>query len=508
MTLADFSFVTFVSFAIALIALVFLMRGAKPPSKFAAPTDAEFSMLFHNKYLEHASPTALAALSSDVDLIAWSDMYDQISHRFRGLPADPDTLPEGRFFFAADVHGDESELVVEKWGDNIELHLHQDPAQTGGDAAKVRLQKAELQTLSRSSNTAPYPMWQMDTAGRLLWNNAAYAMLAQNTGHDPQKPLFSEICDLTGSTAPKRASISTKDGDKTLWFDVSQTVIDGVIVAHAIDIEAVISTEVAQRNFVQTLAKTFAQLSTGLAIFDRNGRLALFNPALIDLTQLPAEFLSSRPDLLSFFDRLREKRMMPEPKNYLSWRQEISNVIAAASDGRYQETWTLETGQTYRVSGRPHPDGAVAFLIEDISAEILVTRNFRAELDLGQSLLDALPDALVMFSASGTLTLHNQAFSEMWGVDPDSSIVEFTILDAIHIWESASQNTSLWHEISRFVFGSGDRKPWSQIFKTRQGQEYRCSVFPTSGNATAVRFSLQNTGTRQMEAAPVYIDAE
>ncbi len=134
-------------------------------------------------------------------------------------------------------------------------------------------------------------------------------------------------------------------------------------MCHAIDINAVISAEIAQRNFVQTLAKTFAQLSTGLAIFDRNSQLALFNPALVDLSALPIEFLSARPDLLSFFDRLCDSRVMPEPKNYNSWRQEIADVIAAATDGSYQETWSLDTGQTYRVSGRPHPDGAIAFLI-------------------------------------------------------------------------------------------------------------------------------------------------
>jgi hypothetical protein len=87
----------------------------------------------------------------------------------------------------------------------------------------------------------------------------------------------------------------------------------------------------------------------------------LFNPALIDLTALPADFLSARPNLLSFFDRLRDHRMMPEPKNYGSWRHQMADLVAAAADGRYQETWSLPSGAVYSVSGQPHPDGAVAF---------------------------------------------------------------------------------------------------------------------------------------------------
>ena len=60
-------------------------------------------------------------------------------------------------------------------------------------------------------------------------------------------------------------------------------------------------------------------------------------------------------------------------------------MIAAATDGRYQETWSLENGQTYSIRGRPHPDGATAFLIEDITAEVTLTRNFRAELEQSQN---------------------------------------------------------------------------------------------------------------------------
>ena len=132
--------------------------------------------------------------------------------------------------------------------------------------------------------------------------------------------------------------------------------------------------------------------------------------------------------MLSFFDQLRENRRMPEPKNYLNWRQEIADVIAAATDGRYQETWSLETGQTYSVKGRPHPDGATAFLIEDISAEVTLTRNFRAELELGQSLLDTLDDGLAVFSASGILTFSNAAYRNLWQQKPEAAFADVTAL--------------------------------------------------------------------------------
>jgi PAS domain-containing protein len=205
--------------------------------------------------------------------------------------------------------------------------------------------------------------------------------------------------------------------------------------------------------------KTFAQLSIGLAIFDRSGQLALFNPAIVDLTDLPAEVLSARPDLLSFFDRLRDNRVMPEPKDYRTWRQDILDVIAAATNGCYQETWSLDTGHTYRVIGRPHPDGAVAFLIEDITAEVAMTRNFRAELELVQSLMDTFEDALAVFSSSGVLTFCNAAYGQLWKIDPESTLIDATIVDSIKVWQSQCRPDPAWGDMRDFVMKLGERAP-------------------------------------------------
>jgi PAS domain-containing protein len=182
---------------------------------------------------------------------------------------------------------------------------------------KIRSLEAEVMVTSLAGTTAPYPIWQIDKAGEVCWHNNAYGHLYQRIFEkDPSviQPLFDIEAQTSNPLQSRRTSISSAIDEKQLWYDISCVESDSGIICHAIDINAVI----AQRNFVQTLAKTFAHLSTGLAIFDRNGQLALFNPALVDLSKLPVEFLSTRPDLLSFFDRLRDNQVMPEPKNYHS----------------------------------------------------------------------------------------------------------------------------------------------------------------------------------------------
>jgi PAS domain-containing protein len=258
---------------------------------------------------------------------------------------------------------------------------------------------------------------------------------------------------------------------------------------YAQSIDAVIHAEIAQRNFLQTLTRIFAHLPIALAVFDRDRRLVLFNPALVDLTGLAADFLSARPNLLSFFDMLREKRMMPEPKDYGGWRDKLRDVIAAASSDHYIETWNLASGLTYRVTGRPHPDGGIAFLFEDITAEISLTRRFRQEIEVTQAVLDSLDDAVAVFSQLGVLGFCNAAYREMWGGDPDGSLADTDIADASRLWQAECDPSPIWPDLRDFVLTQRDRAGWDAELTRQNGQTLTLRIEPLVGGSTMVRFS-------------------
>jgi PAS domain-containing protein len=255
-----------------------------------------------------------------------------------------------------------------------------------------------------------------------------------------------------------------------------------------------VNAEIAQRKFVQTLTKTFAELSIGLAIFDRNRQLSLFNPALIDLTSLPADFLSSRPNMQAFFDRLRENRMMPEPKNYSSWRERIAELVVAAADDRYSETWSLPSGLTYKVNGRPHPDGAIALLFEDISAEISLTRRFRADIELGQSIIDALPDAIAVMSPNGTISNSNRAYRTLWSTDPDTTLANYTIGDALSQWRRASAETDFWTKVQDHIETLDPDNPFFGRFEMKSGRSFSFQLSPLSAGFKVISFSPLDSG--------------
>ncbi|WP_263739784.1 PAS-domain containing protein [Albidovulum litorale] len=365
------------------------------------------------------------------------------------------------------------------------------------DTLSQRAQEEEITALRETLEAAPIIVWREDKDGMIIWANSAYLdCLAEKEGVDrdeitwPIPAIFPNGASLKGTDAQRQMLRNASVGP-TRWYECHRFPSGSGGLNFAIPADAVVKAEVSLREFVQTLTKTFAHLPIGLAIFDRQRQLALFNPALVDLTSVGADFFSARPTLFSFLDRLREAQVIPEPKDYRSWRATMAELEKAAASGLYEETWTLPSGQTYRVTGRPHPDGAVAFLLEDISAEISMTRHFRSEIELGQSVVDTLDEAIAVFSPAGELILSNTCYDTLWGVEPGVTLGTVTILDSIRVWQAATEASPIWGEIRDFVGSFSERAEWGGDATLHTGETLACRVVPLSGGATLVGFERQ-----------------
>ena len=345
---------------------------------------------------------------------------------------------------------------------------------------------SQLVLLQSITANSPQLIWQEDSKGHLLWANDAYATLLKQHEH------MSVFQNKNGRvpTDDRRISVTLTGDRRERWFDIS-TVAHGDGYLHfANDATNVVRADTARTEFVKTLGKTFAELSIGIAIFDNNRQLAMFNPALLDMTNLPVDFLSASPKIDTVLDRLREMRMMPEPKDYASWREQFTAVETAAKDGTYSKNWTLPEGQTYRVTGRPYPDGAFALLFEDISATVSLTRRFRLDIETGQAVLDTLSDAIAVFSSAGTLVMSNRAYAELWSSNPNH-ILEHRILQSeMRIWKDQCIPAPIWNDLQDFIQQLGVRQPWSDDVLLDDGRQLNCHANPISGGMTMVRFSV------------------
>ena len=395
------------------------------------------------------------------------------------------------------------QAIAERTADKVRIKVQSRDAATlqAEDIHRLSAMDAELETLREAADLAPYLVWRETRDGTPIWVNRAYLNAVRATFGDKratQWPLPRLFPDLSLG-GPTRLSLKAQDASNPDWFDIRNMPVGRDTLFTAYDANATVHAETQLNDFMQTLTKTFAQLTTGLAIFDKSRNLALFNPAITELTRLPVDFLSSRPSLVEVLDKLRETRVIPEPRDYHAWRKSIADLESAAQDGNYCETWSLAGNLTYRVTGRPHPDGAIAFLFEDISAEMSLTRQFRQEIELSQALLDNMEDATALFSPNGILLQTNAAYRELWNVDPDSRITETTVLEESRGWHEGTLPTPVWGDLREFALDSQDRVEWSAPVILADGRVIECRFLPISGGGTQIIFHVERSAESRQD---------
>ena len=491
--------VSVVSAGLIVIILTYLNSARRQSARvLMRESEASTVFLFDGDTLLDATASARQLLgrkdprATDLDAV-----YSLLSHRFPDLRERLAGLAtSGRIIVSAAAQN--GLVEAETWDGLTRLTLrHQTSESAPLQRLAIEAIEDELQTLRSIGEDAPQLIWKQDDTGTITWANRAYLNLADKINPIPEGseptwppgPLFTATGAKPDAATPqvRRYPLHVPGQNQEQWFEVTSMRRGAETLHFALDANGIVRAEQAQKTFVQTLTKTFAHLSIGLAIFDRQRRLVMFNPALLDLTGLPVTFLSARPLVHSVLDRLRDMNMLPEPKNYASWRDQVAALEAAAIKGTYSETWNLPGGQTYRVTGRPHPDGAIAFLFEDISAEVSLTRHFRQEIETAQSVIDSLEEAIAVFSSSGTLTMSNAAYTRCWGLSADA-MSEIGLQDEIRRWQERCAPTPVWGGLRGFVDGFSERAEWFEKVVLDNGQALSCRFTPLPHGATLVGF--------------------
>lgn len=487
-----------VSFGLAGLILVNLRdRVVRQTLPTPLPTDPHpIAMLFENDRLIDATDAARRLLATGPRNLRMAErMKAVLAPLFPELDARLRDIGDG----GSDMMRDGTTgatLTAGRAGGLLRLRIENLPEESLPPAiepASLEALDKELDLLQATLDRAPVLIWREDGDGHVRWANRAYIELAEERADTreitgwPLPTLFDTA--TPAETGVDRRVLEARGTAPKRQFDVMTQSSAGLTTFYAVPADRLAQAEASLHDFVQTLSRTFADLPTGLAVFDKERRLALFNPALADLTGLEPIFLATRPLLSDFLDALRNRQRMPEPKNYKNWRDRIASLEQAAVDGSYLEDWSLPNGQTFRVTGQPHPNGGIAFLFEDISAEVSLTRSFRAELALSQSVLDTMEEALAVFSGKGTLILVNDAYRRLWGNDPSTQLIDAMAEDVLLHWRGECRPTADWGPLQTRLLGDGVREAGTYKIRLKSGRALGCRVAPLPGQATLVGFA-------------------
>ena len=460
------------AFGGAALALWIAARGSGRGPRGAPDATAPLALLFHDGVLADADPDARRLFDLAPD--APTDLDRLLAAIGQGVPGLADEIlaaPGGR---PVEVPGG----TVRLWrvGDALRVEIRPSPGTPPVPAPVTAALDRARHAARAEADASPIPLWRQ-AGDRVTWSNAAYRTLAADTGAGPHGPLF-PADSLPASDAPTRATV----GGRT--FDCLRRPA-GIFAA--IDVTATARAERRLRDFTRTLARTFAEIDIGLALFDERRRLVLFNPAVTDLFGVPFELLARHPSIEDFFDGLREAGKVPEPKDYARWRDRLTSTRDGGG-APLLETWTMADGQMLRVIRRPHSDGAVVFLFEDITPEVTLSRRFRQELDTAAGVLDALDEAVAAISPGGILTLTNSAYVRLWGTDPATSPSDVGLAEATGTWAARCHATPLWDRIRGFAAEKGRRRGFSASARLTDGRELVCRVAPMAGGGSLILF--------------------
>ena len=489
------------SLLVAVVALLVVHRflsagGAAAPTVDADHDDA-LVLLFDDDTLCDATPRAWRFFGEAAEPPGndWDRLVRCLEGRFPDLAAQAEALePHETLTLLAGRGGAAQEgvpaLRLERLAGKLRLTLLGAPGVGEADALTLWTQEEELQRLRDVAAEAPILIWRRDADGTVTWANRAYLdLVAADAGSSdaalpwPLPELFEAPQDGT------RRPLGSGTG-AARWFDiVSRPQPDGGMLVFASPADQVVQAEHALREFRQTLTRSFAQMPFGIAVFDRQRLLQMFNPALVDMTGVDPAFLSGRPSLAAVLDRLRDDRILPEPRDYKEWRNRLTQLEEAAEAGDFEEIWNVPTGHTFSVTGQPHPDGGIALLLEDISSEVTVTRRLRAELQTLQALIDSLDEAIAVFAASGELVASNAAYARLWGVDPGMRLAEVGLREALAHWQGQSGPSRFWSLLRDGVpaVTAGDAVRCGSV-RLRDGRRLDCRAAPLAGGRMLVGF--------------------
>ncbi len=286
----------------------------------------------------------------------------------------------------------------------------------------------ETEMLRGFAAASPWPLWAKGAKGKLIYANAAYAQATEASDIDDAIGRNLELLNSTHRGDMEQA-LSTKKaydarlpivaGGERRIYDVRAINVGDGSVGIAIDASEADALSAALVRMVDAHRRTLDQLSSGVAVFDGQRRLAFHNDSYRRLWDLDPAFLDNNPDNSSVLDRLRASRKLPEQADFRAWKAKLHEAYRAIEPAK--DTWYLPDGRALSVVTTPNPEGGVTYLFDDVTESLDLARRFDRLIKVQRETLDSLAEGVAVFGSNGRARLFNPAFARMWKLSPEAT---------------------------------------------------------------------------------------
>jgi signal transduction histidine kinase len=360
---------------------------------------------------------------------------------------------------------------------------------------RFQRQLDEANALRALVEALPSPVWARDEAGKLVYVNHAYARAVDARDSRDAVDRGIELFDRAARSDLSRAHEAEQSFAGRLPAIVAgnRVTLDVLAVptrrgSAGLGIDAtepdVLRAEL--KRLVDAHRRTLDYLTTAVAIFGPDHRLAFYNTSFRLLWDLDVGFLDQGPTDSSILDQLRHARRLPEQHDFRKWKAELHEAYRANEAMAHE--WHLPNGRTLSVVTTPNPDGGVIYLYDDITEPLDLQRRFEAQMRVQGETLDNLGEGVAVFASDGRLRLFNPVFAQMWKFDP-AALQDRPHIEAVIGWcHGLAGDNPLWPGLRTTVTAIDHRAPVAGEIERRDGSVVKCATVPLPDGATLVTF--------------------
>ncbi|MEA2831666.1 MAG: hypothetical protein QOF22_2414, partial [Bradyrhizobium sp.] len=365
----------------------------------------------------------------------------------------------------------------------------------------------ETEMLRGFAAAAPWPIWAKRAKGGLSYANPAYARATDAASVAEALDRDLELLDsgdrndmdraLNGKAA-FTARLPIVVGGERRFYDVHALNVGDGRIGIAIDASEATALSAALVRMAEAHRRTLDQLSSGVAVFDGQRRLAFYNDSYRRLWDLDRAFLDGNPNDSSVLDRLRAARKLPEQPDFRAWKTKLHEAYRAVEPEK--ETWYLPDGRAVSVVTTPNPEGGVTYLFDDVTESLALARRFDGLIRVQRETLDNLAEAVAVFGSNGRAQLFNPAFAKMWKLSPEALGAQPHI-EAVEAWcKPLCDDAIIWRTLREAITAIENRVEVPLKLERKDGSVLDCMTMPLPDGATMLTFQ-DITDTENVERA-------
>jgi signal transduction histidine kinase len=370
---------------------------------------------------------------------------------------------------------------------------------------KALLEETEM--LRGFASAAPWPIWTRRASGGLSFANVAYARAIEAGSVAEAVERNLELLDTNDREHLARALNDNQPFEARLpivvrgerrMYDVHALNVSGGSAGIAIDASEAAALSAALVRMAEAHRRTLDQLSSGVAVFDAERRLAFYNDSYRQLWDLDRTFLDSNPDDSSVLDRLRAARKVPEQPDFRAWKAKLHEAYRAIEPAK--DVWYLPDGRALSIVTTPNPEGGVTYLFDDVTESLELARRFDGLIRVQRETLDNLVEAVAVFGSNGRAQLFNPAFAKMWKLSPEA-LQERPHIETVETWcRPLFDDGPTWQTLRGAITGIENRVSVPLKLERNDGSVLDCMTMPLPDGATMLTFQ-DITDTENVERA-------